>query len=206
VTSLTPKGKAAVRDFSIVVGGPVYDFMLRIGLVRLGLPNVRRRIIAFVALAWLPLLLLSLQAGLAIGDRVNIPLLLDFSTYGKLLLALPLLLLAEVVIDPAIRAAVQEFVDSGIVQEKELPDFEVVLHQVQRLRDSPIPELILFILAFFPTFVFQQEWHQGAVSSWHSTAQGLTAAGWWFAAISAPLLRFILYRWTFRYFIWALLL
>jgi hypothetical protein len=34
------EAKAAVGDFSIVVGGPVYDFLLRIGLVRLDLPNI----------------------------------------------------------------------------------------------------------------------------------------------------------------------
>ena len=95
------------------MGGPVYDFFLRIGLVRRGLPNVRPRIIAFIAVAWLPLLVLSIKDGLAIGDKVTIPLLLDFSTYGRLLFALPLLLLAEVVIDPAIRSAVEEFVDEG---------------------------------------------------------------------------------------------
>ena len=89
------------------MGGPVYDSFLRIGLVRRGLPNVRPRIIAFVAIAWLPLLVLSIKDGLALGDRVTIPLLLDFSTYGRLLLALPLLLLAEVVIDPGIRSGVR---------------------------------------------------------------------------------------------------
>ena len=89
------EAKAAARNFSIVVGGPVYDFFLRIGLVRHGLPNVQPRIIAFIAIAWLPLLVLSIKDGLAIGDKVTIPLLLDFSTYGRLLLTLPLLLLAE---------------------------------------------------------------------------------------------------------------
>lgn len=204
--SKTAETKAAVRGFSIVVGGPVYDFMLRIGLVRLGLPNVKRRIVAFLTIAWLPLLLLSTKDGLAIGDRVRIPLLLDCSTYGRLLLALPLLLLAEVVIDPAIRSAVDEFVDEGIVHEKELSAFEEVLHWVQRWRDSTIAEMILLALAFLPTFLFQHEWRPGAVSSWHSTAQGLSTAGWWYVAISSPLFRFILYRWAFRYFIWALLL
>ena len=198
--------KAAARSFSIVVGGPVYDFFLRIGLVRRGLPNVRPRIIAFIAIAWLPLLVLSIKDGLAIGDKVTIPLLLDFSTYGRLLLALPLLLLAEVVIDPAIRSAVEEFVEEGIVPEKEYPAFEQVLHRVQRWRDSAIPELILLALAFFPLFLFQHEWKAELVTSWHSTAQGLTSAGWWYLALSAPLFRFILLRWTFRYIIWALLL
>ena len=35
---------------------------------------------------------------------------------------------------------------------------------------------------------------------------GLNTAGWWYAVISTPIFRFVLYRWVFRYFIWALLL
>ena len=198
--------KSLIRSFSIVVGGPVYDFLLRIGLVRLGLPNVLRRIIGLILITWFPLFLIALRHGLATGHNVTIPLLYDFSTYGRLLFGLPLLLVAEVVIDPAIRSAVEEFVDTGIVQEKELPEFEKILRRVQWLRDSWIPESALLVLAFFPVFMFQHEWVLGGVTSWHTTAQGLSSAGWWYAVISAPIFRFILYRWTFRYFIWALLL
>ena len=124
----------------------------------------------------------------------------------RLLLALPLLLLAEVMIDPVIRAAGKEFVATGIVHENELPAFEHVLHAVQRLRDSPIPEFILLGLALIPAFLLQPEWRSGGPSSWHSTGQNWTAAGWWFVAISTPLFRFVLLRWVFRYFVWALLL
>ena len=205
-SAMVEEAKAAARTFSIVIGGPVYDFMLRIGLVRLGLPNVKRRIIAFVAIAWLPLLVLSIKDGLALGDRVTIPLLLDFTTYGRMLLALPLLLVAEIIIDPAIRDAVKEFVSEGIVHPQELPEYEAVLHRVQKLRDSALPELTLLVLAFFPVFLFQHEWKPGLVSSWHSTSTGFTAAGLWYLAASAPLFRFILYRWTYRYFIWTLLM
>jgi hypothetical protein len=45
------QAKAAARNFSIVVGGPVYDSFLRIGLVRRGLLDVRPRIIALLAIA-----------------------------------------------------------------------------------------------------------------------------------------------------------
>src|SRR5262249_108786 len=196
----------AVQGFSIVIGGPVYDFLLRTRLVRLGLPNVLRRILVLVAITWLPLLLLSFKDGLAFGHRVQIPLLYDFSMYGRFLLGLPLLLLAEIVIDPSIRLAVHEFVDGGIVQDDGIRAFDDVLQRVRRLRDSAIPELILLALAFFPVFLFQHEWEGGAVSSWHTTAQGFTTAGWWYAAFSAPMLRFITYRWGYRYFVWSVLL
>jgi hypothetical protein len=199
--------RSAIDEFSIFVGGPVYDFLLRAGLVRLGLPNIMRRVAAAIVLTWLPLLVVSLKDDLAFGDRVRIPILYDFAMYGRLLLALPLLMLAEAVIDPAIRRAVGEFVNARVVQDAELPDFERVLHRARRLRDSPIPELALLALAFFPTFmVFHREWGSGTVSSWHTTPQGLTAAGWWYVAISAPILHFILYRWAYRYFVWMLLL
>ena len=49
--SKTAEAKAAVRGFSI-------------GLVRLGLPNVKRRIVVFLTIAWLPLFLLSMKDGL----------------------------------------------------------------------------------------------------------------------------------------------
>lgn len=197
---------STIRNFSIVVGGPAYDFLMRFRLVHLSLPNVLRRIVALVAVTWLPLLLLSLIDGLAFGHQVKIPFLYDFSMYGRFLLALPLLLVAEIVIDPAIRLALAEFVDARFVKDQELPDFENVLRNIQRLRDSAIPEFTLFALAFFPVFLFQHEWTAGAVSSWHTTAGALTAAGWWYAALSTPLLRFIIYRWAFRYFVWTALL
>jgi hypothetical protein len=126
--------------------------------------------------------------------------------YGRFLIGLPLLLLAELVIDPAIRQAVAEFVDARLLKDQELPDFENVLRRVLRIRDSWIVEVILFVLAFFPVFLFQHEWVAGAVSSWHTTAGGLSMAGWWYAVLSAPLLSFITYRWGFRYFLWAFLL
>jgi len=172
---LRDEARAAVHDFSIVLGGPVYDFLQRIGLVKLGLPNNLRRIVTVVVITWVPLLLLSIKDGLVIGHSVQIPLLLDYSTYGRLLVGLPLLFVAEVVIDPAIRSAVKEFVDARLIQEKELPEFERVLHRAQKLRDSVIPELLLLLLAFFPVFLFQREWQSGTISSWHSTAKGLTA-------------------------------
>jgi hypothetical protein len=197
---------SSIANFSIVIGGPIYDFLLRIGLLRFNLPNIIRRIAVLVALTWLPLLVLSFKDGLAFGHRVRIPFLYDFSMYGRFVLGLPLLLLAEAVIDPAIRRAVSEFVKSGIVDRPEVPALDDVLRRTQRLRDSAIPELTLLVLAFFPVFIFQHEWSTGTVSSWHTTASGLTTAGWWYAVFSTPILRFITYRWAFRYFVWSVLL
>ena len=198
--------KSAAREFSIVVGGPVYDLLRRFHLVRQTLPNVWRRIIVLLAMMWLPLLLLCLRDGVAFGHQVRIPFLYDLAMYGRFLVGLPLLLYAELTIDPAIRQAVAEFVDARLVPDQGLPEYENVLRKVQRIRDSWIPEVSLLVLAFFPTYLFQHEWVTGAVTNWHTTAKGLSAAGWWYLILSAPIMRYIAFRWVFRYLLWAVLL
>src|SRR5690242_15599200 len=166
--------ESAIRNFSLVLGGPVYDFLLRFGIVRTDLPNLLGRITVLVAVTWLPLLLLSLKGGIAFGHHVKVPLLYDFSVYGRFFLCLPLLLSAETVIDPAIRLGLQQFLDARIVPDDELPKFEDVLRRTQRLRDSAIPEVLLLVLAFFPVFLFQHEWIAPVVSNWHTNGRGLT--------------------------------
>src|SRR5215467_15760433 len=195
-----------IHNFSLFIGGPVYDFFLRTGLVRLGLPNILRRVVALFVLTWVPLLVLSLRDGLAYGHRVQVPLLYDFWTYGRFVLCLPLLILAEVVIEGAVHLAVNEFVKSGLIQDAEMPDYKRVLHGMQRMRDAALPEIILLVLAFFPVFIFQHEFATPSVTTWHSTATGLTTAGWWFATVSTPIMRFMMFRWLYRYAIWAILL
>src|SRR5215469_6826105 len=158
----TPGGDArkialsTVRDFSIIFGGPLYDVLQRHRVLRHGFPNISNiltRIVALVALSWLPLLLFSLRDGLALGQRVRIPFLHDFAVNGKFLIGLPLLLLADLVIDPAIRRALAEFVNERLVPNQELPAFASILIKVRRWRDSWIPAAILFLLAFFPLFL-----------------------------------------------------
>ena len=198
--------ESATKNFSIVVGGPVYDLLYRFHIVRQTLPNVWRRVFGLLVVIWLPLLLLSLRDGMAFGHQVKIPFLYDFAVYGRFFIGLPLLLYAELWLDPAIRQGVSEFVAARLVPEQELPAFEGVLQRVQHMRDSWIPEVILLVFAFFPTFLFHHDWVAGGVTSWHTTATGLSPEGWWYAVCSAPVMRYIAYRWVFRYSLWAVVL
>jgi hypothetical protein len=50
-------------------------------------------------LTWLPLLLLSAWKGSAMGDHVQIPFLHDFSAYARFWIALPLLIIADPIVD-----------------------------------------------------------------------------------------------------------
>ena len=62
-----PFGRAGVAtddvDFSLVLGGPLYQLLRRSRLSGDTLELLHRRMVAIVAIAWLPLLVLALVAG-----------------------------------------------------------------------------------------------------------------------------------------------
>jgi hypothetical protein len=78
---------------SLVQGGPLYQLMVRMRLV-IGESYIRMAIV-FVALTWLPLLILSVWRGSATGADVQIPFLRDYAVHARFLISLPILTLAE---------------------------------------------------------------------------------------------------------------
>ena len=54
-------------DFSLVLGGPLFQLLVRSRLATPALELMKRRIVCITLFAWLPLLLLSLVAGKAFG-------------------------------------------------------------------------------------------------------------------------------------------
>jgi len=196
-----------VANFSLVIGGPFYNGLRRMKLVEPA-PNVPGRILALLLFTWLPLLILAFAQGTASGGKARLPLLYDFSIYGRFFVGLPLLIVAEIVIDPWIRRVVSIFNESGIIPTETLPAYYAALKKITRLRDSGVVELILLLLASFPFFMLDDlEWISPGLTTWHGTASGgLSAAGWWFAFVSSPILRFLLFRWLWRYLLWSMLL
>jgi hypothetical protein len=196
----------SARTFSLV-GGPFYHTLVRMHLAGPG-SSVLLRVSVLVLLTWVPLLGLSLAQGAAFGNKVQIPLLSDFSVWGRFLAALPLLIIAEVMIDPRIKRVVATFESSGIIGEDDLPKYYAALGKIGRLRDSRTAKLLFIALSALPVFLLiDHEWISNDMSSWHgSTSEGLSPAGWWFASIGGPVVRFLLLRWLWRYALWNVLL
>ena len=86
-----------LSDFSLVAGGPLYQFWRRTRLSGDALELPQRRVLVLVVLIWVPLLVLSMIEGRAWGNGLALPFLHDIETHLRLLIAAPLLILAEVV-------------------------------------------------------------------------------------------------------------
>lgn len=207
---MNKSGSTVAEDFSLVSRGATHRLLIRMGLAGEKRWRLVRKVIAAFVVAWVPLLILCLIQGQAYGTQCEITFLRDFAVNVRFLIAVPILFLAEPDIVRVWRLVVAEFVRSGIVTDEDFPAFEKAIHATARLRDRLLPEALLMVGAFVPSFfVTNADLLMGGVSNWHLAGAGsdkISWAGWWFNLVSAPLFRFLLLRWFWRFFLATYLL
>ncbi len=195
-------------DFSLVLGGPLFQLLRRTHLADDALMLVRQRIVVISLLAWLPLLLLSALEGNLWGGGTSVPFLFDIEVHVRFLVALPLLVLAELVVHRRMRPLLQQFVERNLVPESAMPRFEAAVVSAFRLRNSVLAEVLLISIVYGVGVLFIWR-HYVALdtATWYATGSAggsqLSLAGMWFGYISLPIFQFLLCRWYFRLFIWA---
>jgi hypothetical protein len=161
-----------------------------------------------VLLTWLLLLLLSIAEGHAWGTSVRLPFLGDAEVHLRLLVAIPLLILAELVVHQRLRLVVGQFTARDLIPDAARSQFNAAIASAMRLRNSLAAELLLFgcVYGIGVLFVWRTQIALD-VSSWHGVSVNGTGqpslAGWWMGCVSLPVFQFLFLRWYFRLFIWA---
>ena len=154
-------------EFSIVDGGLFDEGLKRAGLNKPGVKFLGLRLAALVIVSWLPLLILSAKAGLILGNAVQIPFLHDFAVQARLLLAIPLLMIAEIVIAPKLRVVVRHFFTSGLVVEKDLSELCQLIADAVRRKESYIAELIILFIVIVQNTMRLEIVPHATLSTWH---------------------------------------
>jgi hypothetical protein len=197
-------------DFSLVLGGPLYQLFRRAHLSGDALELLRRRTLVITIFTWLPLLLLSAIEGHALGGSLKISFLRDIQAHVRLLIALPALLVAELVVHIRLDPVVRRFVERNIVVAEDMPKFSASIKSARRVRDSVAVELGLVVLAYtLGLWVWRSQVPLGS-ATWYAMPDAmhvhLTGAGYWYALVSIPIFQFILLRWYIRLVLWFWLL
>src|SRR4026207_1669801 len=135
-------------DFSLILGGPLFQLLRRVHLSGGGAGLGSRRVIALAIIAWLPLLALSVAEGHAWGDSVKVPFLLDVDVHARFLLALPLLIVAELVVHPRMRLVGGTVVKRGLVSDDARGRFDAAIAAAMRLRNSVLAEVLLIVIVY----------------------------------------------------------
>lgn len=198
-------------DFSLVLGGPLYQIYRRAHLSGEALELLHRRILAISLVAWLPLLILSLIDGHATGGALKMPFLHDIEAHARFLIALPALVIGEVVVHKRISPVTRRFIERQIVREKDLPVYKAAIHSALKIRNSVVVELILLGIVYtLGIWLWQRAHHSTGTASWYAqpdaTGLHLNLAGYWYAFVSSPIFQFILLRWYMRIALWIRLL
>jgi hypothetical protein len=196
------------RDFSLALGGPLFQLLRRAHLSDDALMLARRRIIVITLIAWLPLLVLSALEGQMLGGSATVPFLLDVEVHVRFLVALPLLIAAELVAHQHMRSVAKVFLERRLIPESATTRFDAAITSALRLRNSVLAEVLLiaFVYAVGILIVWR---HYVALdaATWYATASvsgsKLSLAGMWYGYVSLPMFQFLLCRWYFRLFIWA---
>jgi hypothetical protein len=129
----------------------------------------------------------------------------DIEVHVRFLIALPILVAAELIVHVRIRPIARRFVEQRLITPDDLSRFHKAIETTVRLRNSVLVEIGLLIFVYsVGLWVWNSRLALGT-STWYSTSGGrwnLTPAGYWYVFVSIPLLQFILLRWYFRLFVW----
>lgn len=196
------------ENFSVILGGPLYQLFCRAHLCGHVLELLRRRVLVICGIAWLPLFVLCIWEGTAWGGSVKLPFLLDAEVYTRFLIAMPLLVVAELVVHDRMRPVVRQFLERGLVPDGERAKFDEAIGSALRLRNSVRAELVLIGIVYaLAAFLIWRRYVVLDAGSWHGSFRHgdlrPTLAGWWFRCVSLPALQFLLLRWYYRLFIWT---
>jgi len=195
-------------DFSLVLGGPFFQLLRRAHLSDDALMLVRQRVIVLSLIAWVPLLALSALEGRMVGGSVAVPFLLDVEVHMRFLVAMPLLIVAELVVHQRTRNVVQQFLERNLIPESAMTRFDAAIASAFRLRNSVLAEALLIALVYVVGVLVVWRLYMALdTATWYATSSAdgakLSLAGMWYAYLSLPLFQFLLVRWYFRLLIWA---
>jgi hypothetical protein len=196
------------QNFSLVLGGPLFQLLRRIHLSDDALLLLLQRIIVISLFAWLPLLVLAALEGHLLSDTLPVPFLLDMEVHIRFLVAVPLLIVAELVVHQRLRPIALTFLDRNLIPKAAITRFDEAITSAFRLRNSVLAEVLLIFLVYgVGVLIVWRHYTALDAATWYGTSSTagseLSLAGMWYGYISLPIFQFLLIRWYFRLFIWT---
>jgi hypothetical protein len=200
----TNAGEAAAElpRFSLVGEDPWQRAQRRLRLIPPDGPGIGRRIAALVLTTWGVLMVLAVIENAPLVTGAGEPLLRHFGVHARCLWAIPLMVLAEAVVEQRFSMVIAHFVRSGLVRSDTLADFRAALRGAERLSDSKLAFAAILGLALTAAVLGATGGMRADELSWatvHGTgSRQMSLAGTWYMTIVRPLFVVLLLRWLWR--------
>lgn len=202
-----PSGPGEDRDLGLFIGGPLFQILKRAHLTDNALGLIRRRMAGAVLITWAPLPVLTALGGALFGGP-PLPFVKDVECHARFLVAVPLLIFAELIVHRRMRPMIEQFYARGLVAPAEQARFDAAVASAHRLRNSVWVEVAGIVAVYLVSyFVAQHRYGTLYGDTWyasHGERNGaLSWGGLWFVFVSLPVFQFLVLRWYFRLFVWA---
>lgn len=169
-------------------------------------PNAFVRLLLVIGIAWAPLAALVLLDALTGRPQVLPTFGRDIGVHARYAFAAPALVLAHALCARRLGAIAHHFLVAGLLNEHDQRRMAAALEATRRRVRSLWAEALVFIATYLLAFTaLNTEGEALRLSAWQTDANGvdLTAAGWWHAMVSVPLLMILLLGWAWRIANWA---
>jgi hypothetical protein len=160
--------------------------------------------VGIVALVtWVPLLVLTAIEGTLLSGP-TITASQSLGTHTRLLVSIPLFLLAESVFSRRASEVVRAMGRAQIVSSRDLPRLTRAWRQAVSLWNSWVAEAALAAFTAASIYAGLRVDVATSATTWRETVEGhFTLAGWWYTLVSLPLFQFLLWRWVWRFLVWS---
>lgn len=196
------KAFAPADELSLFCGGPLYRLQVALHLIRYPQWNLARRALCLLAISWMPLVIIT--AWLRPEDLSG--LLKDYLVYSRVVIALPVLLIGQLLMETRFRVVIEHVREAQLVSDEDQHKLDSVIASLTRLRDSALPEMLIAASIFTEVVIIGPSrlitgpaW---AVSR-GSTATHLTAAGWYYLLVSVLIYQFLVLLGFWKWFVWS---
>ncbi|MCY1012203.1 hypothetical protein OV079_43035 [Nannocystis pusilla] len=144
-----PSGGDISEALFWVDGGPGAGTLRRCGVAPLR-GRACAVVLKVILFAWLPLVVLAGMDGVLVGGA-TLPFLLDLSAHTRFLVAVPLLVLADLPIGARLDRCTAQFIAADLVREDDRALFAGILVAARRARDSRVAAAVVLAAAYLTT-------------------------------------------------------
>lgn len=200
-TKTNSKTASGKPDISLVRGGPFHRLQQKTGLIRAEHSDIVRRVLFTAVIGWLPMVLIT-----AVFNRGQLTQLLrDYPIYARMLLAVPVLILGESLMESRFRMVIAHIYDAQLLEQKDLSRMEEILANMIKVRDSYLPELMMlaFVIIAIATGYKSVMQLDPLLSYMSPSGIRLTPAGICFGFISAPIFQFLVLLNLWKWLLWT---
>ena len=195
-------------DFSLVRGDLLFRLQRSVGLIPADGLGLMRRALFWALLGWLPVALWALYIDRALPGGFPEPMLAHYGIHARLLVAVPLLILAEGPASALVERMLRHLVESGIVPAAQRARFDAAIRSAVRMRDATLPWVaiaatVIAIVTISEVVVHPHEvdWSQSGAAG-----QGPGFGGLWYLYVGRSIFLTLLLGWLWRIVLVAVLM